>query len=50
MNINELTLLTIYAVAAADGKAGGGVTKTIPKLTGLSLDEIEQKSLILIKL
>lgn len=40
----ELTLLTIYAVAAADGKAGGGASTTIPKLLNMTEEAITDKT------
>ena len=42
MNPKEIALLTVYAMASADGKIGGGATK-IPEMLGLSEEEIKNK-------
>ena len=43
MTVNELTLLTMYAVAAADGNTGAGTQRIVPQLTGMSLEEVENR-------
>ena len=40
----KLVIYTIYAVAAADGKVGGGLNKLAPKMLNISLEEIKQNA------
>jgi len=42
MNAKEISLLTIYKMAAADGKIGGGAGK-VQAMLGLSDEEFNQK-------
>ena len=43
MNVQDLTLLSMYAVSAADGKIGKASSRVTPELTGLTIKEIEEK-------
>lgn len=43
MNMNEIVLFTIYAVAAADGKPGGGASKIVPSLLNMAEEDIQDK-------
>jgi tellurite resistance protein len=42
MTVKEITLLTIYKMASADGKIGGGANR-IKDILGLSDEELNQK-------
>jgi len=40
----KLTIFTIYTVAAADGKVGGGLNKLAPEMLNLPLETIQKQS------
>jgi len=43
-NNRKLAIFTIYAVAAADGKIGGGLNKLAPEMLNLPLEIIQKES------